>query len=95
MTETTQLPKLDDITGAVRDHFQSDRSILSFQEYYEVVLKEPKAQLRSSAQYIKDMFDYFGHYDVVRPTGRFDDFVSSTLNLMGAGPRSWSRRSPK
>ncbi|MEC8051795.1 MAG: serine protein kinase PrkA [Myxococcota bacterium] len=69
MTETTQLPKLDDITGAVRDHFQSDRSILSFQEYYEVVLKEPKAQLRSSAQYIKDMFDYFGHYDVVRPTG--------------------------
>ena len=41
VTETTQLPKLDDITGAVRDH-QSDRSILSFQEYYEVVLKNPK-----------------------------------------------------
>lgn len=69
MTDPTHLPKLDDITGAVRDHFQSDRSILSFQEYFDIVLKEPKAQLRSSAQYIKDMFDYFGHYEIVRPTG--------------------------
>ena len=86
MTDSTTLPKLDDITGAVRDHFQSDRSILSFEEYFEIVVREPKSHLRSSAQYIKDMFDYFGSYDVQRPTGavrRFRLFDAEYENGQG------------
>lgn len=36
------------------------KQILSFSEYMDILAEEPKRELRTTAQYLKDMFDYFG-----------------------------------
>lgn len=44
----------------VKKDFDSDRRILSFDEYLVAVAEQPRRQLRGSAQYVLDMMDSFG-----------------------------------
>lgn len=41
--------------------FVAERRVLSFAEYLELVAKEPASMMRSSAQYLADAIQYFGH----------------------------------
>src|SRR5690606_33752942 len=43
-----------------RKEFETNRRILSFQEYLALLAEEPERQLRGSAQYLVDMLDHFG-----------------------------------
>lgn len=44
----------------VKKEYSEQNRILSFSEYVELLRREPKRQLRSSAQYIAEMMDHFG-----------------------------------
>lgn len=48
------------IDQAVKKEFDSNRRILSFEEYLVLLGEQPQAQTRGSAQYLVDMMDFFG-----------------------------------
>jgi serine protein kinase len=60
---------LADLGDAVRDDFTRNRRVMSFAEYLNLVVGEPARQLRSSAQYLVDCFDYYGTSSVRYPWG--------------------------
>ncbi len=51
---------LSDLTVQVKQEFVSQKNILSFEEYVELVMRSPRKLTRNSAQYLKDMIDSFG-----------------------------------
>lgn len=59
---------------AVREDFKRNRRVMSFAEYLALVFAEPTRQLRSSAQYIVDCFDYYGTENVSYPWGDLTRF---------------------
>ena len=69
MSKTTPDPSLSDVKEHVQKSFLDNRTIMSFQEYFEVVLARPEQHLRSSAQYVVDMMEHYGTEEVERPTG--------------------------
>lgn len=54
---------------AVRDDFTRNRRVLSFSEYLDLVVSEPRRQLRSSTQYLVDCFEHYGSTTVKYPWG--------------------------
>jgi predicted Ser/Thr protein kinase len=48
------------IDQAVRKDFDSNKRILSFDEYLMLVAEQPDRQTRGSARYVADMMDHFG-----------------------------------
>jgi predicted Ser/Thr protein kinase len=59
---------------AVRDDFTRNRRVLAFSEYLNLVVSEPRRQLRSSTQYIVDCFDHYGSTTVKYPWGEVRHF---------------------
>jgi serine protein kinase len=62
---------LEELVTDVRRAFLEDRTILSFAEYFALVLEQPERHLRSAAQYVVDMWDHFGRVEVDLPAGKF------------------------
>ncbi len=60
---------LSDLSSRVKTSFDDDRTILSFREWLEILLKDPARNLRSSSQYIRDVFDHFGTVERQLPRG--------------------------
>ena len=61
---------IKEVGAVVSRDFLQDRSILSFEEYIELFLQGPHAQVRNSAQYLRDVFDHFGTAPVLQhPAG--------------------------
>ncbi|MGE3261923.1 MAG: serine protein kinase PrkA [Bacteriovoracia bacterium] len=50
----------DPIHRQIKDEYEKQNRILSYEEYLEFVRQDPARQLRSSAQYLVDMMDHFG-----------------------------------
>jgi predicted Ser/Thr protein kinase len=69
MAERGILAQLDDIARDVQREFSEGRRVLSFQEYLELVAKEPARYSRDAARYMRDSFDYFGRETTKRPWG--------------------------
>ncbi len=65
---------LDELVGDVHRAFVEDRTILSFREYFNLVLDKPERHLRSSAQYLVDMLDHFGREELDLPIGKVTRF---------------------
>lgn len=61
--------QLAGIGDGVRTLYAEQRSILSFQEYLELFDREPRAQARSAAQWLRDVFDHFGSEEIGTPAG--------------------------
>lgn len=61
------LSSLKTIDQAVRTEFDSNRRILSFDEYLALLAEHPARQMRGSAAYLADMMDYFGKEPVRKP----------------------------
>lgn len=57
---------INKIGKELKNEFIAKKSVLSFEEYFQMVLKNPEIYLRTSAQYLLDCFNYFGKKD-----GRF------------------------
>lgn len=72
---TIEPPATADFLGKAvaqaRERFVREKSILSFQEYLEVVASDPVRQTRDAATYVRDCFLYYGTETVERPYGRF------------------------
>ena len=67
----------------ISDAFFRDQRILSFEEYIHILEKDKEQQLRSSAQYMRDMIDHFG----TNEDGSFrlfdQEFVNPEFKLIG------------
>ena len=71
MAESSQAKgRIDDLAGAVADEFESTRRLLSFDEWFDILCKDPTVHARCAAQYVKDAFDHFGRRDVRTPSGQ-------------------------
>ncbi|HVY39467.1 MAG TPA: serine protein kinase PrkA [Polyangia bacterium] len=60
---------LTQATGELRESFARNRRVISFTEYVTLFSAEPVRQLRSAAQYLRDVFDHFGSEPVRTPRG--------------------------
>ncbi len=60
---------LTQATGEMRESFARNRRVISFAEYLTLFSAEPARQLRSAAQYVRDVFDHFGTEPVRTPRG--------------------------
>ncbi len=56
-------------TGEMRESFARNRRVISFGEYFALFGAEPARQLRSAAEYVRDVFDHFGSEPVRTPRG--------------------------
>lgn len=56
---------LRNIDQSIRKDFETNRRILSFEEYLALLSEKPEQQLRGSAKYILDMLDFYGKEPVV------------------------------
>jgi predicted Ser/Thr protein kinase len=74
MAERGILAQLDDIARDVQREFKEGRRLLSFQEYLELVAKEPARYSRDAARYLRDAFDHFGRVQLKRPWGEITRF---------------------
>jgi len=64
------MSNLKRISGTISNEMKDGDFILSFEQFLENVEKNPWLYIRSSAQYLKDCFDYFGSYEVRTPSGK-------------------------
>jgi serine protein kinase len=48
----------------VRKDFETNRRVLAFEEYIQLLNEEPESQLRGSAKYLADMMEHFGRVPV-------------------------------
>lgn len=76
---------LSTVGGQVKASFDSDRTILSFDEYLELLLAEPKTYARNAAQYVRDVFDHFGSETRETPVGPVRRFKLFDLDTDGEG----------
>ncbi|MBI2570008.1 MAG: serine protein kinase PrkA [Candidatus Schekmanbacteria bacterium] len=65
---------LEDAAHTVHESFVADRTILSFDEYLELLWNDPVRQLRDSACYLRDVFDFGGTEQVRTPLGEHRRF---------------------
>ncbi len=61
--------RLTQIGAVVRDRFESEKRVLSFEEYLDLFAQHPWRHSRDAARYLKDCLDWFGTYDIDRPGG--------------------------
>src|SRR5690349_5876028 len=58
------------IGDGVKGAFAEQRNLLSFDEYLELFDRSPRAQARGAAQWLRDVVDHFGAYDIELPWGK-------------------------
>ena len=76
---------LSTVGGQVKAAFDNDRTILSFDEYLELLLAQPRTFARNSAQYVMDVFDHFGSETREGPAGPVRRFKLFDLDTDGEG----------
>jgi serine protein kinase len=68
-TQPDPKERLRGLGSEVRLAFARNQRVMSFDEYYALLCREPVREARSSAQYLRDAFDHFGTERVRHPTG--------------------------
>jgi len=53
----------------MREAYAKNKRVMSFEEYHALFTAQPERQARSAAQYVRDVFDYFGTEEVRHPRG--------------------------
>src|SRR5262245_25150075 len=53
----------------VREAYVRNKRVMSFDEFFQLATARPEQYARSAAQYLKDVFDHFGSYEVKTPRG--------------------------
>ena len=59
--------RIRQIGAVVRDRFESQKRVLSFDELLELFAANPWRHTRDAARYLRDCLDHFGTYEVERP----------------------------
>ena len=65
---------LAELSSEMREGFVRNRRVMSFGEYIDLAHKDMARQVRSAAQYLRDVFDHFGTTKVRRPRGEATRF---------------------
>jgi len=65
---------LEGVGAEVNRDFAKNRTLLSYEEYIDLVLAQPRAQARNAAQYLRDGIEFFGSEAVAHPTGTIRRF---------------------
>jgi serine protein kinase len=60
---------LTQTAGELRESFTRNRRVMSFGEYFSLFATDTRRQVRSAAQYVRDVFDHFGTETVRTPRG--------------------------
>jgi serine protein kinase len=60
---------LTQTAGELRENFARNRLLMSFGEYFSLFGADAGRQVRSAAQYLRDVFDHFGTQTVLTPRG--------------------------
>jgi serine protein kinase len=60
---------LTQTTADLRESYARNRRVMSFGEYFSLFLNDTARQVRSAAQYLRDVFDHFGTTTVRSPRG--------------------------
>jgi predicted Ser/Thr protein kinase len=60
---------LSQATSEMRESFARNRRVISFGEYFALFGADARRQVRSAAQYLRDVFDHFGTEPVRTPRG--------------------------
>ncbi len=60
MTNSRTEDAIENLAKAVKEDFEGHRPILSFSEFFGLFRDTPERHARSSVQYIRDCFEYFG-----------------------------------
>ncbi len=58
----------------LKEEFHLKKRVLSFEQYFKHVAREPTVHLRNAATYLRDAFDHFGTYEVQRARGTLRRF---------------------
>ncbi|MFO7566268.1 MAG: serine protein kinase PrkA [Enhygromyxa sp.] len=66
--------RLVSLASQVAEEFAAAGRILSFDEWFELLLQEPRLHARNAAQYVRDALDYFGREEVRTPQGTVTRF---------------------
>lgn len=66
--------RLAKLAGFVAQEFSATGRILTFDEWFDLLLKDPRTHARNSAQYARDALDYFGRAQVRTPQGTVTRF---------------------
>ena len=74
MPESTSPERLAKLAGYVAEEFSATGRILSFDEWFESLLADPRKHARNSAQYARDALDHFGRTHVRTPQGTVTRF---------------------
>jgi predicted Ser/Thr protein kinase len=72
---------LETIRREVKARFEAQKRVLSFREYLELVQDSPRRFTRDAARYLKDCMDFFGSYEVQKPTGALKRWKLFDLEL--------------
>lgn len=67
--------RLSALAAQVAQEFAAAGRILSFDEWFELLLQEPRIHARNAAQYVRDALDHFGREEVRTPQGTVNRFV--------------------
>ena len=81
MSEEGLKAALETIRGEVKARFEAQKRVLSFGEYLDLVRDHPRWHTRDAGRYLKDCMDFFGSYEVERPTGKFKRWKLFDLEL--------------
>jgi len=70
---------LGQITADMREAYARNRRVMSFGEYLTLFEIDMPGQVRSAAQYLRDVFDHYGTSTVRGPRGALTTGSSSTV----------------
>src|ERR1700754_4545638 len=66
----TSSNELDALQNSVRERFQAEKRVLSYEEYLDEFFAHPFRHTRDAARYVRDCFDFFGSYELLSPLGK-------------------------
>ena len=66
----------------IREAYAKNKRVMSFDEYFTLFSAQPARQVRSAAQYLRDVFDHFGTEEV-RDAARADDALEAVRLPVG------------
>jgi predicted Ser/Thr protein kinase len=79
-TDPTELRRrFASLGGEIRQAYVRNRRVMSFDEYFADVAAAPRRYARSIAQYVCDVFDYYGAEQVRHPQGQLGSGQQRTI----------------
>ena len=69
MSDGDSRERLQALGLEMREAYAKNKRVMSFEEYHALFTAQPERQARSAAQYVRDVFDYFGTEEVRHPRG--------------------------